>query len=152
MPTFSEDKRWVWDYSAERWIPANQIDNIEELDEMGQTDIVIEPGMAITENLGALEGEWNGTNLKLFAMTMAFFLPGIDYSVLGWIKPRKTEQICLGIGIFCLFALLLGSAICAPFALVIWLHGVVTVAGRARGRVEELGGYTNDISGRRINR
>ena len=65
MPTFSEDKRWAWDYSAERWIPANQIDKIEELDEMGQTDIVIEPGMTITENLGGLEGEWNGTNLKL---------------------------------------------------------------------------------------
>ena len=150
MPTFSEDKRWVWDYSAERWIPANQIDKIEELEEMRRTDIVIEPGMAITENLGTLEGEWNATNLKLFAMTMALFLPGIDYSVLGWIKPRKIEQICLGIGIFCLFAFLLGTAICAPLAVIIWLHGVVTVAGRVRGRVEELGGYTNDIRGSRI--
>ena len=152
MPTFSEDKRWVWDYSAERWIPANQAEKIAELNEMGITDIIIEPGTARTEVLATLEGEWNGTNVKLFSMTMAFFLPGIDYSVLGCIQPRKTKQIWLGIGIFCLFTFLLGTAIMCPFALVIWLHGVATVAGRARDRVEELGGYTNDITGRRIKR
>ena len=152
MPTFSEDKRWVWDYAAERWIPANQVENIAELNETGITDIIIEPGTARTEVLATLDGEWNGTNIKLFSMTMAFFLPGIDYSVLGCIKPRKTKQIWLGIGIFFLFSFLLGTAICAPVAFVIWLHGMVTVAGRARDRVEELGGYTNDITGRRINR
>jgi hypothetical protein len=150
MPTFSEDKRWVWDYSAERWIPANQVEKIAELNDKGMTEIVIEPGLAMTETLETRQGEWNGTNIKLFAMTMAFFLPGIDYSVLGWIKPRKTEQIGLGIGILFLCTFLLGTAIFAPLALIIWIHGLVTVAGRAGDRVEELGGYTNDIRGRRI--
>ena len=150
MPTFSEDKRWVWDYSSERWIPANQAEKIAELKEMGITDIVIEPGLAMTEDLDTHQGDWNGTNIKLFAMTLAFFLPGMDYSVLGSIKPRKTKQIWLGIGILCLFTFLLGTVICAPVAFAIWLHGMVTVAGRARDRVEELGGFTNDITGRRI--
>ena len=152
MPTFSEDKRWIWDYSAERWIPANQVEKIAELNDRGMTEIVIEPGLAMTGTLETRQGEWNGTNLKLFAMTMALLLPGLDYSVLGLIKPRKTEQILLGIGILFLFAFLLGTAICAPLALIIWIHGLVTVAGRARDRVEELGGYTNDIRGRRIQR
>ena len=152
MPTFSEDKRWVWDYSADRWIPANQAEKIAELNEMGMTDIVIEPGQAMTETLGTHQGEWNGTNLKLFSMTMAFFLPGLDYSVLGCIQPRKTKQIWLGIGIFFLFSFFVGTAILCPLAFIIWIHGVATVAGRARDRVEELGGYTNDIRGRRIKR
>ncbi|MDP7328381.1 MAG: hypothetical protein QF612_00880 [Candidatus Thalassarchaeaceae archaeon] len=153
MPTFSEDKRWVWDYSAERWIPANQVEKIAELKDRGVTEIVIEPGLAMTEDLGTThQGEWNGTNLKLFAMAMAFFLPGLDYSVLGCIKPRKNKQIGLGIGILCLCTFFMGTAIFAPLALIIWIHGLVTVAGRARDRVEELGGYTNDIRGRRIQR
>jgi len=152
MPTFSEDKRWVWDYSADRWIPANQAEKIAELNEMGMTDIVIEPGQAMTETLETRQGEWNGTNLKLFAMTLALLLPGLDYSVIGCIKPRKNKQIGLGIGILCLCTFLMGTAIFAPLALIIWIHGLVTVAGRARDRVEELGGYTNDIRGRRIQR
>ena len=152
MPTFSEDKRWVWAYSAERWMPANQAEKIAELNEMGMTDIVIEPGQAMTETLETRQGEWNGTNLKLFSMTMAFFLPGLDYSVLGCIQPRKTKQIWLGIGIFFLFSFFVGTAILCPLAFIIWIHGVATVAGRARDRVEELGGYTNDIRGRRIKR
>ena len=152
MPTFSEDKRWVWDYSAERWISANQVEKIAELNDRGMTEIVIEPGLAMTETLETRQGEWNGTNLKLFSMTMAFFLPGLDYSVLGCIQPRKTKQIWLGIGIFFLFSFFVGTAILCPLAFIIWIHGVATVAGRARDRVEELGGYTNDIRGRRIKR
>lgn len=152
MPTFSEDKRWVWDYSAERWISANQVEKIAELNDKGMTEIVIEPGLAMTETLETRQGEWNGTNLKLFAMTLALLLPGLDYSVIGCIKPRKNKQIGLGIGILCLCTFLTGTAIFAPLALIIWIHGLVTVAGRARDRVEELGGYTNDIRGRRIQR
>ena len=150
MPTFSEDKRWVWDYASERWVPANQAEKIAELNEMGITNIIIEPGTARTELLGTLEGEWDGTRLKLFAIITSVFLPGIDYTVLGSVSPRQPQQIWLGIGIFFACVILFGSAICMPVAFVIWLHGMVTVAGRARDRVEELGGFTNDITGRRI--
>ena len=94
--------------------------------------------------------EGDGTKLKLLAMTIALFLPGIDYSVLGGVKPRKFKQIWLGIGIFFTFSILLATAICAPLAFIIWLQGIVTVAARADERVAELGGYTNDISGNRI--
>ena len=152
MPTFSEDKRWVWDYSAERWIPANQVEKIAELNEMGSTDIVIEPGLAMTEELEARQGDWDGTQLKLFAILTSIFLPGIDYTLLGAISPREPKQIWLGIGIFLVFSILVGTVILCPFAIIIWLHGAATVAGRARDRVKELGGYTNDITGRRIKR
>ena len=152
MPTFSEDERWVWDYSSERWIPANQAEKIAELNEMGITDIVIEPGLAITEDLETRQGEWDGTRLKLLAILTSIFLPGIDYTLLGAISPRKPKQIWLGIGIFLVFSILVGTVILCPFAIIIWLHGAATVAGRARDRVEELGGYTNDITGRRIKR
>ena len=152
MPTFSEDKRWVWNYSSERWIPANQAEKIAELNEMGITDIVIEPGLAITEDLETRQGEWDGTRLKLFAILTSIFLPGIDYTLLGAISPREPKQIWLGIGIFLVFSILVGSLIGIPVAMVIWLHGMATVAMRARDRVEELGGYTNDIAGRRIKR
>ena len=152
MPTFSEDKRWVWDYSSERWIPANQAEKIAELNEMGITDIVIEPGLAITEDLETRQGEWDGTRLKLLAILTSIFLPGIDYTLLGAISPRKPKQIWLGIGIFLIFSILVGSLIGCPVAMVIWLHGAATVAMRARDRVEELGGYTNDITGRRVKR
>ena len=152
MPTFSEDKRWVWDYSSERWIPANQAEKIAELNEMGITDIVIEPGLAMTEVLETRQGDWDGTQLKLFAILTSIFLPGIDYTLLGAISPRKPKQIWLGIGIFLVVSILVGSLIGIPVAMVIWLHGMATVAMRARDRVEELGGYTNDITGRRIKR
>ena len=152
MPTFSEDERWVWDYSSERWIPANQVEKIAELNEMGITDIVIEPGLAITEELETRQGDWDGTQLKLLAILTSIFLPGIDYTLLGAISPRKPKQIWLGIGIFLIFSILVGTVILCPFAIIIWLHGAATVAGRARDRVEELGGYTNDITGRRIKR
>ena len=152
MPTFSEDKRWVWDYSSERWIPANQAEKITELNEMGITDIVIEPGLAMTEVLETRQGDWDGTQLKLFAILTSIFLPGIDYTLLGAISPREPKQIWLGIGIFLVFSILVGSLIGIPVAMVIWLHGMATVAMRARDRVEELGGYTNDIAGRRIKR
>ena len=152
MPTFSEDERWVWDYSSERWIPANQVEKIAELNEMGITDIVIEPGEAMTETLETHQGGWDGTKLKLLAILTSIFLPGIDYTLLGSVSPRKPKQIWLGIGIFLVFSILLGSMILCPVALIIWLHGAATVAGRARDRVEELGGYTNDITGRRIKR
>ena len=152
MPTFSEDKRWVWDYSSERWIPANQAEKIAELKEMGITDIVIEPGLAMTEVLETRQGDWDGTKLKLLAIITSIFLPGIDYTLLGAISPRKPKQIWLGIGIFLVFSILVGSLIGCPVAMVIWLHGMATVAMRARDRVEELGGYTNDITGRRIKR
>ena len=152
MPTFSEDKRWVWDYSSERWIPANQAEKIAELNEMGITDIVIEPGLAMTEELEARQGDWDGTQLKLFAILTSIFLPGIDYTLLGAISPRKPKQIWLGIGIFLIFSILVSTVILCPFAILIWLHGAATVAMRARDRVEELGGYTNDITGRRIKR
>ena len=152
MPTFSEDERWVWDYSAERWIPANQVEKITELNEMGITDIVIEPGLVMTEDLETRQGDWDGTKLKLLAILTSIFLPGIDYTLLGAISPRKPKQIWLGIGIFLIFSILVGTVILCPFAIIIWLHGAATVAGRARDRVEELGGYTNDITGRRIKR
>ena len=152
MPTFSEDKRWIWDYSAERWIPANQVEKITELNEREMTDIVIEPGEAMAEGLDTRQEDWDGTKLKLLAILTSIFLPGIDYTLLGSVSPRKTKQIWLGIGIFFVFSILLGSIFCAPIALIIWLHGMATVAMRARDRVEELGGYTNDITGRRIRR
>ena len=152
MPTLSEDGRWVWDYSAARWIPANQVEKIAELNEMGITDIVIEPGLAMTEALETRQGDWDGTQLKLFAILTSIFLPGIDYTLLGAISPREPKKIWLGIGIFLVVSILVGSLIGIPVAMVIWLHGMATVAMRARDRVQELGGYTNDITGRRIKR
>ena len=151
MPRFSDDGRWVWDYGAERWIPANKINDVEGLKKLGVSNIVVEPGGKSASELRTVSGEWNGTNLKLFAFTMAFFLPGIDYSILGWIKPRNNKQIFLGIGIFILFAVSLASAICAPLAFAIWLYGIVTVAYRANNRIEEIGGFSYDIRGERIN-
>ena len=64
MPTFSEDKRWVWDYSAERCIPANQVEKITELNEREMADIVTEPGEAMTEVMDTRQEEWDGTKLK----------------------------------------------------------------------------------------
>ena len=151
MPKFSDDGRWAWDYGAERWIPANKINDAEGLKKLGVSNIVVEPGGKPTSELRTVSGEWNGTNLKLFAFTMAIFLPGIDYSTLGWIKPRNYNQILLGIGIFLLFAVSLASAICAPLAIAIWLYGIVTVAYRANNRIEEIGGFSYDIRGKRIN-
>lgn len=140
----------MWDYASERWIPANKINDVSKLEELGISNVLVEPGNTSTGELRRVSGEWNGTTVKLFSMTMAFFLPGIDYSALGCIQPRKTKQIWLGIGIFFLFTFLLGTAICAPLAFIIWIHGVATVAKRSRERVAELGGFTNDIWGRKI--
>ena len=147
MPRFSDDGRWAWDYASNRWIPANKIGDTEGLKKLGIENIIVEPRTYASE---LKIGDGNGTNLKLLAMAMAFFLPGIDYSVLGWIKPRKNKQIWLGIGIFFTFSILLGTAILCPLAFLIWLHGIATVAARADERVVELGGYTNDISGNRV--
>ena len=151
MPRFSDDGLWVWDYGTERWIPANKINDAEGLKKLGVSNIVVEPEGKPTSELRTVSGEWNGTNMKLLAFTMAIFLPGIDYSTLGWIKPRKNNQILLGIGIFLLFAVSLASAICAPLAFAIWLYGIVTVAYRANNRIEEIGGFSYDIGGKRIN-
>jgi len=128
------------------------IDYDEGLKKLGVSNIVVEPGGKPTSELRTVSGEWNGTNLKLFAFTMAIFLPGIDYSTLGWIKPRNNKQILLGIGIFLLFAVSLASAICAPLAFAIWLYGIATVAYRANNRIEEIGGFSYDIRGKRVNR
>ena len=87
----------MWDYGSERWIPANKIDNPEGLKKLGISNIVVEPGYKTTSQLRTDSGDWNGTAMKLFAFTMAFFMPGIDYSVLGWIEPQKNKQILLGI-------------------------------------------------------
>ena len=151
MPRFSDDGLWVWDYGTERWIPANKINDAEGLKKLGVSNIVVEPEGKPTSELRTVSGEWNGTNMKLLAFTMAIFLPGIDYSTLGWIKPRNNNQILLGIGIFLLFAVSLASAICAPLAFAIWLYGIVTVAYRANNRIEEIGGFSYDIRGKRIN-
>ena len=151
MPRFSDDGLWVWDYGTERWIPANKINDAEGLKKLGVSNIVVEPEGKPTSELRTVSGEWNGTNMKLLAFTMAIFLPGIDYSTLGWIKPRNNNQILLGIGIFLLFAVSLASAICAPLAFAIWLYGIVTVAYRANNRIEEIGGFSYDIGGKRIN-
>ena len=150
MARFSDDGRWVWDYASSRWIPANKIENAEDLEELGISNVIVEPRNASTSELKKSSGVWNGTRFKLFAIAMSIFLPGTDYSVLGWIKPRDTKQIWLGIGIFLLWSILLASAICMPLSLVIWLHGMATVARRADERVAEVGGFTNDIWGRRI--
>jgi len=150
MPKFSDDGRWAWDYASGRWIPANKIGDTEGLKKLGIENVIVEPGYTSASELRG--GTGNGSNLKLLAMTMALFLPGIDYSVLGWIKPRKTKQIWLGIGIFFTFSILLGTAILCPLAFLIWLHGIATVAARADDRVAELGGYTNGIFGNRIAR
>jgi hypothetical protein len=150
MPRFSDDGRWVWDYSSSRWIPANKISKASELEELGISNAIVEPGNASTNELNKISGEWNGTQFKVFAITMSILLPGIDYAVLGWIKPRNAKQIWLGIGILHLWTILLATAICAPLALVIWFHGMATVARRADERVAEIGGFTNDIRGRRI--
>ena len=150
MPRFSEDGRWAWDYGAERWVPANKINDSEGLKELGISNAVVEPGGKSASELGSASGEWNGTNVKIFAFTLALFLPGIDFSVLGWIKPRENKQILLGVGIFLLFTVSLASAICAPLALAIWLYVIATVAYRANNRIEELGGFSYDIRGRRI--
>jgi len=150
MPRYSDDGRWVWDYASSRWIPANKIGKASELEEVGISSAVVEPGYASTFELNKSSGEWNGTRFKLLAMTMSIFLPGIDYSVLGWIKPRNTNQIWLGIGILLLCTVLLGTAICFPLAGIIWIHGMATVARRADERVAEIGGFTNDIWGRRV--
>jgi hypothetical protein len=152
MPRFSDDGRWVWDYGAERWIPANKIDDAEGLEKLGISSIVVEPGNKNASEFRTVSGDWNGTKMKLLAFTMAFFLPGIDYSVLGWIEPQKNKEILSGIGIFLLFAISLGTAICAPLAFAIWLYGIVTVAHRANNRIHEVGGFSNDIFGRRIQR
>ena len=148
MPRFSDDGRWAWDYASNRWIPANKIGDTEGLKKLGIENAIVEPGNTSSSQLRGSDGD--GTKLKLLAMTIALFLPGIDYSVLGGVKPRKSKQIWLGIGIFFTFSILLATAICAPLAFIIWLQGIVTVAARADERVAELGGYTNDIFGNRI--
>ena len=152
MPRFSDDGRWVWDYGNGRWIPANKIKDAEGLKKLGISNIVIEPEGKSASELRTISGEWNGTNLKLLTFMMALFLPGIDFSVLGWIKPRENKQILLGVGIFLLFTISLASVICAPLALAIWLYGIVTVAYRANNRIHEIGGFSYDIRGKRINR
>ena len=149
MPRFSDDGRWAWDYASNRWIPANKIGDAEGLKKLGIENVIVEP-----ENVSASElrgGDGNATKLKLLAILTSIFLPGIDYTLLGSIsRPRDTRQMKLGIGIFCAFSILLATIICAPLALIIWLHGIATVAIRAERRIVELGGYTNDIFGNRI--
>ena len=152
MSRFSDDGRWAWDYSAERWVPANKIDDPEGLEKLGISGIVVEPGSKSASELRTSSGEWNGTTMKLFAFTVALLLPGIDYSIIGSIKPRKNKQILLGVGIFLLFSISLGTAICAPLAFAIWLYVLATVAYRANNRIHEVGGFSNDIFGERIQR
>ena len=149
MPRFSDDGRWVWDYASNRWIPANKIGDTEGLNKLGIENIIVEPENASASKLR--EGDGNATKLKLLAILTSIFLPGIDYTLLGSIsRPRDTRKMKLGIGIFCAFSILLATIICAPLAMIIWLHGIATVAVRTDERVAEIGGYTNDIFGNRI--
>ena len=149
MPRFSDDGRWVWDYASNRWIPKNKIGDTEGLKKLGIENVIVEP-----ENVSASElrgGDGNATKLKLLVILTSIFLPGIDYTLLGSIgRPRDIRKLKLGIGIFCAFSILLATIICAPLALIIWLHGIATVAIRADRRIVELGGHTNDIFGNRI--
>ena len=149
MPRFSDDGRWAWDYASNRWIPANKIGDMEALKKLGIEIVIVEPENASASELR--EGNGNATKLKLLAILTSIFLPGIDYTLIGAIsRPRDVQQMKLGIGIYCAFSILLATIICAPLALIIWLHGIATVAARADDRVVELGGYTNDISGNRV--
>ena len=149
MPRFSDDGRWAWDYASKRWIPANKIGNTEGLKKLGIENVIVEPENASDSELRG--GDGNATKLKLLAILTSIFLPGIDYTLLGSIsRPRDVRQMKLGIGIFCAFSILLATILCAPLALIIWLHGIATVAIRADVRVAEMGGYTNDIFGKRI--
>ena len=149
MPTFSDDGRWAWDYASNRWIPANKIGDTEGLKKLGIENVIVEPENASASELG--RGDGNATKLKLLAILTSIFLPGIDYTLLGSIsRPRDIRKMKLGIGIFCAFSILLATIICAPLALIIWLHGIATVAIRADRRIVELGGHTNDIFGNRI--
>ena len=149
MPRFSDDGRWAWDYASNRWIPANKIGDTEGLKKLGIEDVIVEPENASASELRG--GDGNATKLKLLAILTSIFLPGIDYTLLGSIgRPRDVRKMKLGIGIFCAFSILLATIICAPLALIIWLHGIATVAVRADDRVAEMGGYTNDIFGNRI--
>ncbi len=149
MPRFSDDGRWAWDYASERWIPANKIGDTEGLKELGIENTIVEPDIASTSELSS--GDGNATKLKLLVILTSIFLPGIDYTLLGSIgRPRDVRQMKLGIGIFCAFSILLATIIFSPLALMIWLHGIATVAIRANRRIVELGGYTNDIFGNRI--
>ena len=149
MPRLSDDGRWAWDYGSGRWIPANKIGDTEGLKKLGLENVVVEPGTSASE-LRVEAG--NATLLKLLAFTTALLLPGLDYSILGLMKPRKSRNVLLGIGIFLLFSISLGTAICAPLAVVIWIHGIVTVANRANSRIHELGFFSNDIFGKKIQR
>ena len=149
MPRFSDDGRWAWDYASNRWIPANKIGDTEGLKKLGIEKVIVEPENASASKLR--EGDGNATKLKLLAILTSIFLPGIDYTLLGSIsRPRDIRKMKLGIGIFCAFSILLATIICAPLALIIWLHGIATVAVRTDERVAEIGGYTNDIFGNRI--
>ena len=142
MPKFSDDGRWVWDYASSQWIPANKIDDGAELEALGYPKPIIEPDKVIFSDLGIGTDSDNLTKLKVFAIIFSIFLPGIDYCILG--------KFWLGIAILHVWVILLASAIGAPLAFVIWIHGMVTVAGRADERAKELGGYTNNIFGSRI--
>ena len=142
MPKFSDDGRWVWDYASSQWVPANKIDDSAELEALGHSKPIIEPENVTFSDLGRGMDAGNLTKLKVFAIIFSIFLPGIDYSILGKFR--------LGIAIFFVWVILLASAIGAPLALVIWIHGLVTVARRADERAKELGGYTNNIFGNSI--
>ena len=149
MPRFSDDGRWAWDYASNRWIPANKIGDTEGLKKLGIENVIVEQENASASELRG--GDGNATKLKLLAILTSIFLPGIDYTLLGSIgHPRDVRKMKLGIGIFCAYSILLATIICAPLALIIWLHGIATVAVRADVRVAEMGGYTNDIFGNRI--
>ena len=141
MPKFSDDGRWVWDYASSQWVPANKIDDGVELEALGYSKPIIEPENVTFSDLGKGMDQDNLTKLKVFAIIFSIFLPGIDYSILGKFR--------LGIAIFFVWVILLASAIGAPLALVIWIHGMVTVAGRADERAKELGGYANNFFGNR---
>ncbi len=142
MPKFSDDGRWVWDYASSQWVPANKIDDGAEFEALGYSKPIIEPENVTFSDLGKGMHQDNLTKLKVFAIIFSIFLPGIDYCILG--------KLWLGIAILFVWAILLGTAICAPLALVIWIHGLVTVARRADERAKELGGYTNNIFGNSI--
>ena len=148
MPRLSDDGRWAWDYASERWIPANKIDDTEGLKKLGIENVIVEPSNASVSMPNNSDG--NMSQLKLLTILSAIFLPGIDYAILGFIRPRDARQIWLGIGILHLWAILLATAICAPISFVIWLHGLATVSHRADKRIAEIGGYANDISGNRV--
>ena len=74
MPKFSDDGRWVWDYAASQWVPANKIDDGVELEALGYSKPIIEPENVTFSDLGKGMDQDNLTKLKVFAIIFSIFL------------------------------------------------------------------------------